>query len=1064
MKIKFSKSDYAFKSALFGVISQIIISGPLLGKESTLLNPLEYSIQQQTTISGTVLSETDGLPIPGVNVLVKGVSGMGTVTDFDGNFTLNVPSSESVLVFSFVGFQTIERRVGTNTSFTIQLKTDETSLEEVVVIGYGQQKKESVVAAIAQASGEDLERAGNVPNVGSALAGNVPGVITTASTGLPGAEDPRIYIRGQSTWNDSSPLVLVDGIERPMNTVAISSVESISVLKDASATAVYGVRGANGVILITTKRGKSGKAVIRARLNSSVKTASKLPGKKDAYDTFLVRNQAIENELSLRPESWGFYQPQNIIDKYRFPANLEESERYPNVDWDKALFRDFAPSYNANLNISGGSDFVKYFAGADFQYEGDLIREYDNGRGYQPGFGFNRLNVRTNLDFQLTNTTTLKVGLSGSYGVRKTPWNFGGGDYVYWIAAYTTPPDIYLPQYSDGSWGYNAPSGGGQGNAIRNLAISGVQYLTNTQLQTNFTLEQDLDMLIDGLSFNGTIALDNTFVEANRGINDLYNDPQEKYIDPDTGIVTYRQTYDANTGFDYQQGVKWSAQDGAVNNGAAYRRLFYQTQLNYTKNIAQKHDITAMGLFNRNEFATGSVLPFYREDWVFRATYGYDNRYLLEYNGAYNGSERFAAGNRFAFFQSGGLGWNISNEAFMEDVNFVNNLKLRASYGEIGDDNINGRYLYLTQWSYGGQSRLGVTGEQAEASPYVWYVESAVGNPDISWEKVKKSNIGLDFGFLNGKISGSFDLFRDQRVDVLISGDQRAIPEYYGTTAPVANLGEVENKGYEIVLNLKQDFGTDWRLWAELNMTHAENKVIEGDNPQLLPEYQKNNNKAIGQAYSYVDNGFYNTWDELYATTQFNTDDAQKLPGGYQIIDFNADGVIDGFDNIPYGFSGAPQNTYNATVGFQWKGLSGFVQFFGVNNVTRQVVFNSFGNQNNIVYDEGNYWNLNNTNADAPVPRYVSTPNGASDGSRFFYDGSYVRLKNAEIAYTLDENSKLLKGLGFESLRLFVNGNNLYVWTKMPDDRESNFAGTGWASQGAYPTLKRFNLGLNITF
>jgi len=1064
MKIGLLQITYVSKAWILGIVIQLVFVWNLSSKESNSSFKSEVNLIQQETVTGTVVSASDGMPIPGVNVLIKGAAGVGTVTDFNGSYTIAVNSPEAILVFSYVGFKTVEREVGENKIIDMTMEADETALEEVVIIGYGQQKKESVVAAISQTSGKVLERSGNVPNIGSALAGNVPGVITTASTGLPGAENPQIFIRGQSSWNGGGPLILVDGIERPINTVAVSSVESISVLKDASATAVYGVRGANGVILITTKRGKIGKAVLRARLNTTVKTASKLPGKKDSYDTFQVRNQAIENELSRTPAAWGAYMPQDIIDKYRFPADLAESERYPNVDWDEALFKDFAPAYNANLNISGGSEFVKYFAGVDFQYEGDLLKEYDNSRGYQPGFDFNRLNVRTNLDFQLTPSTVFKVGLSGSYGVRKTPWNFNGNQYVYWIAAYSTPPDIYLPQYSDGAWGYDAPSGGGEGNAIRNLAISGVQYLTNTQLQTNFSLEQELDMLVKGLKFNGTIGLDNTFVERNRGVNDLYNDPQEKYIDPATGITTYRQTFDANTGFNYQQGIRWNAAPGEVDDNSSFRRLFYQAQLNYSTTIEDIHAFTAMGLFNRNEFASGSVLPFYREDWVFRTTYGYDNRYLIEYNGAYNGSERFGPENRFAFFSSGGLGWNISNENFMQNFKFINNLKLRASYGEIGDDNVEARFLYQTQWAYGGQARLGITGVQAEQSPYVGYVETAVGNPDISWEKVKKANVGMDFGFLDGAISGSVDYFRDERVDILITGDDRAIPSYYGTTAPVANLGTVENKGYELVLNLNHSFSQNFSMFAELNMTHAKNKVIERDDQGLLEDYQKRSNKLINQARTYIDNGFYNTWDEVYGTTQFNSGDDYKLPGGYQINDFNADGIIDNFDVVPYGFAGAPQNTYNATVGFNWKGLSGFVQLFGVNNVTRQVVFNSLGNQNNIVYDEGSYWSKNNTNADAPVPRWLSLPNGASDGSRFFYDGSYVRLKNAEIAYTINEDSKLLETLGFQSLRLFLNGNNLYIWTKMPDDRESNFAGTGWASQGAYPTVKRFNLGLNITF
>ncbi|UII19590.1 SusC/RagA family TonB-linked outer membrane protein [Fulvivirga ligni] len=380
--------------------------------------------QSERTVTGQVTSADGSEGIPGVTVLLKG-TGRGTTTDIDGKYSIKINSNEAVLLFSFVGFATQEVPVNARSQINVSLKEDITSLEEVVIIGYGEQKKESVVAAITQTDSKALERTGGVSSVGAALTGNVPGVITTASTGMPGEEDPLIYIRGVSTMNNATPLILVDGVERPMSSVAISSIESISVLKDASATAVYGVRGANGVILITTKRGKEGKATIRARVNSTVKVPSKLPGKYDAYDALKVRNEVIEYELAMSPSSWNEYLPQAIIDKYRNPANQEEMERYPNVDWANTLFKDYAMSYNASLNISGGTEFVKYFAGADFQREGDLFRQFDNNRGYDPGYGFNRLNVRSNLDFQLTNSTKLSVGLAGSYGVKKEPV---GGD------------------------------------------------------------------------------------------------------------------------------------------------------------------------------------------------------------------------------------------------------------------------------------------------------------------------------------------------------------------------------------------------------------------------------------------------------------------------------------------------------------------------------------------------------------------------------------------------------------------------------------------------------------
>lgn len=297
-----------------------------------------------------------------------------------------------------------------------------------------------------------------------------------------------------------------------------------------------------------------------------------------------------------------------------------------------------------------------------------------------------------------------------------------------------------------------------------------------------------------------------------------------------------------------------------------------------------------------------------------------------------------------------------------------------------------------------------------------------------------------------------------------MDGLRRAIPSYYGAVAPVANLGQVQNRGYELELKFNYTFGSGLNLWLNTSITHAKNKIISADNPELLPDYQKGEGKAIGQSYSYVSNGFYNTWDELYASTIHSTNDGQKLPGNYNILDFNADGVIDAKDNIPFGYSGTPQNTYNTTFGVNWKGFSAFVQFYGVSNVTRQVVLTSLSEQNHVVYDQGSYWSADNTNADSPMPRWLSTASSFNNGSRYMYDASYLRLKNAEIAYTFDGKSKWVKSAGLQSIRVYINGNNLYLWSKMPDDRESNFAGTGWASQGAYPTVKRFNLGANIIF
>lgn len=1003
--------------------------------------------QSARTITGRVLDEQKQ-PLVGVTVVVKGQAG-GTFTDAKGAFSLRVPAGDNTLLVTYIGMQPQEIELQDQNHIVVVLKEMFIQLEETIVVGYGQQRKESVVGAISQTQGAVLERAGGVSSVGAAMTGNIPGVITTATRGTPGDEDPKIYIRGQSTWNNSDPLVLVDGIERPMGSVDISSVESISVLKDASATAVFGVKGANGVILITTKRGREGKADISIGASATMKVPSKLPNKLDSYDALKLRNVAIERELGLYPSSWGSFTPQAELNKYRYPANLEESERYPNVDWADELFKSYGMAYNAHVNVSGGTSFVKYFAGVDYQHEGDVFRSWQNNKSYTPGYEFNRINVRSNLDFQITSSTTLTANLFGSYGDRQDTWGNDDWEYRMWQGAYGSPPDVYIPQYSDGSWGVYPPNEVGTVNSAKVLAMSGVRNTTTTRINTDFTLAQDLSMLVDGLNLKATISMDNTF-RSRGGKYDSGGD-WDKYIDPVTGEVQWKQFFGTNQ-FDYMPS-RWDIRPDESFAWDTGRKLFYQFQINYAKKIG-RHNVTAMGLFSRDEKATGSEFPHYREDWVFRATYDFDTRYFVEFNGAYNGSEKFSSSNRFDFFPSVAAGWMLSEEKFMRNIKFLDMLKIRGSYGQVGDDNIWQRWLYMTQWAYGGKTRMGE--RDGEESPYVWYKQSQIGNPDIRWEKVTKTNLGVDVSFLNGLVALNFDYFRDVRKDILLSGGGRAIPSYYGADAPVANLGKVRVKGYELEVRLDKRFANGMRLWGNANMTHSKDKILDADNPSLLESYKKSEGKQIGQSYTHLDKGYYNTWDEVYGSTILNTYDHEKLPGNLHMLDFNGDGVIDDYDSVPYGYPDRPQNTFNATIGFDYKGFSAFVQFYGVTNVTRLVAFNSFGGNLNTAYDQGSTWSKDNPNAKVPVPRWNS--HMSYKGSVSNYDGSYIRLKNAEISYTFDKG--WVKKLGIKSLRVFLNGNNLWLWTKMPDDRESNLG--SWASQGAYPTVRRFNLGINI--
>ena len=1028
---------------------------------------------QKIQVKGNLVDGT-GEPLIGATVKVKGNAGVGAVTDFDGNFKIDVPSENSTLVFTYVGMKTKEVKVGKKREFKLILE-DDNAIGEVVVVGYGQQKKASVVGAITQTTGKVLERAGGVSDIGSALTGNLPGVITSSSSGMPGDEDPKIVIRGVSSWNSSDPLVLVDGIERPMSSVDIHSVQSISVLKDASATAVYGVKGANGVILITTKRGTEGKAKISASASSALKLVSKLPETYGSADALYYVNQAIKHELGLSPSSWGDIRSTDFINNYNAPAGsidpetgLLMSERYPDVDWQKELFKDYAMSYNANVNIAGGTKAVKYYSAIDYQHEGDLFREWKNNRGYTSGYGFNRINVRSNLDFQLTKTTTLKANLAGSHGIRKSPYGLEKGSWAetqLWQAAYSAPHDTFLPQYSDGVWGYFPKDAQGSPNSVTNLALQGEQSTTTTRINTDFTLEQDLSFITKGLKASALVSWDNVFVEASRGINDLDHAAQYKYIDPITGEVTYKQKPGGKNNFDFVETIAWKTDPGALNNNLTQRNLFYQAQLYWGRKFGQ-HDVTAMGVFNRSERATGSQFTNYREDWAFRTTYNYADRYMLEYNGAYNGSEKFSKDNRFAFFNSGAIGWNVANEKWFKPVaetkvfgrNLVDILKLRYSYGEIGEDNVWERWLYQTTWAYGGKTHLDSTNPGNE-SIYTWYKEAKVGNPDIHWEKAIKKNFGIDYAFLGGLVAGSLEFFSEKRSDIMIAGNSRSVPFYFGASAPYMNKGRTKTTGYELEVRLKYDFANGIHAYANMNMTHAKNVVTEHDDPVMLPSYQKNVGYSIGQAKSYLDNGTAQSWDDVIAMTPHNTNDNQKLPGQYIITDFNGDGVIDTNDSAPYGYTGTPQNTYNATIGIDYKGFSIYAQFYGVTNVSRYVAFNSLPKSFlHTVFKEGDYWSPSTPDG-IPSLRMNSTPS-YYEGTRFLYDGSFCRLKNLEVAYTW--NGGWIKSLGLSMLKVYVNGNNLFLWTDMPDDRESNFAGTGLASQGAYPTMKRINFGFKL--
>ena len=1039
----------------------------------------------QDFVKGLVV-DNNGDAVIGATVVQKGNKQNATITDLDGNFTLKVPDGKVTLIVSFVGMKEKEVKVTSDKLNKITLEEDDSQLEELVVVGYGQQKKASLTGAITQTTGEVLERAAGIGSVGAALTGNLPGVVTIASTGQPGEEDPRIFIRGAAAWGDedAQPLILVDGVKREIKSVDITSVATVSVLKDASATAIYGVEGANGVILITTKRGQEGKARIDVGFNATLKAVSKLPRKYDAYDAYMLRNQAIEHELALGKESsWAFYRPQTFINNFRnqdhavvankdaagnYLGDYSQADRYPNVDWQEEMFKDFALSYNTNLNISGGTKFVKYFVAFDYQNEGDMTKVWENHQGYEGGYTYNRLNVRSNLDFQITKTTMFKVNLAGSNAQQKTPRYYYGNNGEWfqqqnWAGAYGMAPNLFPVQFSDGSWGYY-PLVSNIANSPRNVANTGYELKTITRTFTDFSLEQNFDFITKGLIARATISWDNQFDEEGRGISDQHK-TKNAYMLPEDGILRPESQVDQKTGFDFYESRDWASEGGRV--GKTSRATEMSLQLFWARQFGD-HNVSAMGNVKRRSDAWGAELENRREDWVYRLTYDYISRYFLETNGAYNGSQKFSPENRFAFFFSGSGAWLISEEPFMKwlkDKRIIDMLKFRASYGEVGDDKGGTRFAHVGDWAIVQRTENNVPTDQkfplsldGSKSPFLSYYEKNIACPELRWATVKKKNFAIDYAFLGGMFAGSFDYFIDDREEIYIRGKDRTIPSYYGVkNKPDINKGIMRNYGFELELRFNKVLENGMRFWANTNYTFARNEIKLKDDPELIPSYRKQQGYAQDQYRSYIDNGFIGTYDELYSTPERDSNDGQVLIGDHYIVDFNGDGMVTKNDEAPVGYSKTPEHTYNATIGWEWKGWSMFAQFYGASGVTRDVGLTSFNNKLLTVFDNGTWWNTEDKGGDVVVPRFT-TQVSYNDGTQFLYDGSYFRLKNVEVAYTWTKG--WIKKIGFSSLKLYLNGNNLFLITKMPDDRESNYGFSGGG--GAYPTARRYNIGFKL--
>lgn len=1044
------------------VLCASIYSTSLMHGRDRAINSDRFEIK----LSGKVRDQ-QGNPIQGVTVAVTGTT-IGTITDNNGNYTLQVEQGQTI-VFSFIGYEKQEILYKGQNQINVTLKASSTLLNEIVTIGYGTQKKASVVGSISQVSGEAILKQG-VAEVSNALAGLLPGLETIQTTSLPGGfgddnSATRIYIRGRSTWNAAQPLILVDGVERSINDIDPYEIENISILKDASATAVFGVKGANGVILITTKRGKFGKAQLNFHAEGTMSTLSRQPNVLNSYNGNVQKNEAILNEVAVNPSSWAEYKPQQILNYYK---TQQYPDLFPDVNWMNEFTKDYALSGKANLNIRGGTKFVKYFGSLSYLHQGGLIATKDYGQGYNPSYKYDRFNFRSNLDFDITRSTRVSVNLSGMYGIQKSP-NGGNIEYAtFWKSLYGHPPDVYPVRYSDGTWGENKAFDKYL-NGLTAVNFFGVKSENRTRINTDLKLDQKLDFITKGLSLGGRLSFDNYFLTS--GPNIIDDGVVTKYIPPTVvdlpkdqwdqyAIYNYPLTGGTN-GYEYTKPPYINSKEKSLINGLK-RATDYQIAINYNRTFG-KHDVTGLFLFKRRESAQNQGFISYEEDWVGRITYAWSSKYLLELNGAYTGSEKFSRKYRFGFFPSVGIGWTLSEEKFFKEaLPFVDLMKFRYSDGIVGNDQGIPRWQYVQNWNPLTDAwRFGAPYLSSTGLPIT--LEGAIANPDLHWETDHKHNFGMDAALLKSDLILSFDYFWDVNTDMFIKASDRTSNDIFGAPLPSANIGESRTHGWELDLEYRHHFGSRFSIDIRYTQSYAKNKVIKEDDPQLLPAYQKKAGFPIGQLHSLVNQpGLMQSWDDIY-TGVLGIDNTQRLPGDFRQIDYNADGVVDKDDRIPYGYSQYPEYTHSLMIEADYKGFSFRILFFGTWNVSLPVNYYEFNEGYTIIwpFQANSAWNPEagrRLTATYPGLRYQTT---SSKANYFIEDGSYLRIKSAQVGYRF--NKRFLNKLNVSGLRIFLSGYNLALWSHMREDREMQQGGIAIRNM-SYPLTKNYTLGLSVNF
>lgn len=1048
---------FKIQAGNYQIMKKYLISACLL-----LICGLSWA--QQQVITGTI-KDSDG-PLPGVSVYQKGSASRGTVTNLEGKYRLVLDKENlGVLTFTYIGYLSQEVRIAGRTEINLTMMPDAKGLEEVIVIGYGTQKKLTNTGAVSAISGDNLRQSPSA-SLQNSLIGRVPGVITQQQSGRPGGDGAKILVRGLSTTNgNGAPLVIVDDLEYAGNIADIDpdQIETFTVLKDASTTAVYGIRGANGVIVITTRRGKAGKAQITVRSETSLQQPSYVPEYLDSYESALLFNQAVNNDIALgiAPSRTAF--SDEAIAAFK---NGTDPYRYPNVDWTDELIKPFSLQNRSNINVQGGMEKAKYFISAGYLGQDGLIKDFSQKSGMNSNYYYKRYNFRSNLDVQPSKSLTLNLDLSGNFSERNSPNNRGRAnhDNVFFeisdmnqLAPWAYP--IYNP---DGSYGINP--GNTLNNIVGRLAEYGYVREFRNDLTANFRATQKLDFITQGLSVKGVVGYNGYggFTRSlTRNGTDGRDFPAYSY-DSQTDSYTILNTNIYRT----------TLPNLSNSNNAGTRKLNWQASLNYDRTFGSKHRIYALGLYNYLNDISGANVPDVFEGYTFRLGYDYKSKYLLELNAGYNGTSKFSQAERYSLFPAVSAGWNISEEPFFKDhIKFIDLLKIRGSYGLTGSDNLSGGFDYVYLPTY-NRSATG-TGESSfnyslgdTPTAIIGIRESTLGNI-VTWEKERQSNIGVELRMFKGALNVVADVYSRYRYDIL---QERQVSAASGISSqlPPANIGKVRNRGFETQITYNGRVN-ELSYNVSGNVSVSKNKRVFFDEPLKAYPWKTLTGQSIGSELGYEFLGFYTEADIADATIA-KPATGQVFAGDLKYSDLNGDGIINADDMSVMPYANLPNTILGLTLGASYKNFSF--------SVTAQSALNfSLSARNESVVVMSN--NFREIHKDAWTPQNAVNPSfprlstvsnissltTLSNISTFWSRRSdYLRIKTAEIAYTLPKD--LVGKVGLGSARIYVNGYNLLTWSLKAKniydiDPENQERSTG---EDFYPQQKIYNLGVQVAF